>query len=57
MSLFEKCKRQLGGNESASTQSSLGESTYYDFNFQGRQGRLQRVDDDQVRITIKLPDN
>lgn len=57
MSLFEKCKRQLGGNESASTQSSLGESTYYDFNFQGRQGRLQRVDDDQVRLTIKLPDN
>ena len=57
MSLFETCKRQLGGNESASTQSSSGESTYYDFNFQGRQGRLQRVDDDQVRITIKLPDN
>ena len=57
MSLFEKCKRQLGGGESELTQSSSGRKNYYDFNFQGRQGRLQRVDDDQVRITIKLPDN
>ena len=52
MSLFEKCKYSLGGGENSS-----GKSTYYDFNFQGRQGRLQRVNDDQVRITIKLPDN
>lgn len=57
MSLFEKCKLQLGGTESVLTQSSSGRKNYYDFNFQGRQGRLQRVDDDQVRITIKLPDN
>ena len=52
MNLFEKCKYSLGGGESSS-----GRKNYYDFNFQGRQGRLQRVDDDQVRITIKLPDN
>lgn len=51
MSLFEKCKYSLGG------ENSSGKSTYYDFNFQGRQGRLQKVGDDQVRITIKLPDN
>lgn len=57
MSLFEKCKLQLGGTKSTLTQSTSGKSTYYDFNFQGRQGRLQQVDDDQVRITIKLPDN
>ena len=57
MSLFEKCKYSLGGEESELTQSSSGRKNYYDFNFQGRQGRLQRVDDDQVRITIKLPDN
>ena len=43
MSLFEKCKLQLGGTESALTQSSSGKSTYYDFNFQGRQGRLQQL--------------
>ena len=57
MSLFEKCKYRLGVSESDLTQSSSGESTYYDFNFQGRQGRLQRVGHEQVRITIKLPDN
>ena len=57
MNLFEKCKYSLGGEESELTQSSSGRKNYYDFNFQGRQGRLQRVDDDQVRITIKLPEN
>lgn len=57
MSLFEKCKYRLGVSESDLTQSSSGESTYYDFHFQGRQGRLQRVGHEQVRITIKLPDN
>ena len=52
MNLFEKCKYSLGGGENSS-----GKRTYYDFNFQGRQGRLQQSDFDQVRITIKLPEN
>lgn len=52
MDLFEKCKYSLGGGENSS-----GKRTYYDFNFQGRQGRLQQADFDQVRITIKLPEN